>query len=298
MANIKTYTVILAALLSIGLFSCKKNGKRIETEKIITEWIGKEIRFPDNFQCNVLGKDTASALCSGLLDAEYKILLYVDSLGCTNCKLRLLEWKQLMAEIDSLNTNHRLDFLFFFHPKDKKELLFLFKRDKMNYPVFIDSDNAIDSLNNFPEQMEYQCFLLDRDNRVIMIGNPVLNPRIREVYKKQVFGEYKKPEELITVIETDKTVYDFGKIRMNTKSGAVFSIKNTGVAPLVINRVSTSCGCTAVDWDKEPIESGKSSEIKIEMHPEEEGAFNKTIHVYCNVKESPVKLTITGTVTK
>jgi hypothetical protein len=118
------------------------------------------------------------------------------------------------------------------------------------------------------------------------------------LYKEQVFGEKEKPEEPTTTIEIDKTAFDFGNIRVNTKNKVAFSIKNTGNFPLVINTVSTSCGCTVVDWDKKPIGLGKSSEIKVEMHPEEEGAFKKTINVYCNVKEPPVKLVISGTANK
>jgi hypothetical protein len=43
------------------------------------------------------------------------------------------------------------------------------------------------------------------------------------------------------------------------------------------------------------IEPGKTTEIKAIMNPEEEGYFNKTIEVFCNIKEAPLKLTISGT---
>jgi hypothetical protein len=39
-------------------------------------------------------------------------------------------------------------------------------------------------LNNFPQEREYQCFLLDKQNRVVMVGNPVYNHAIWELYKK------------------------------------------------------------------------------------------------------------------
>ncbi len=34
------------------------------------------------------------------------------------------------------------------------------------------------------------------------------------------------------------------------------AIRNTGSEPLVIKRVDTSCGCTQVEWDKEPVTPG------------------------------------------
>lgn len=165
------------------IFSCKEKNKKVDdVAKIVTEWMGKEIRFPQNATCSVLGKDTSGI---DLLTAEYKVLLYIDSVGCTSCKLRLHEWKSLIQEADSLFGN-RLSFLFFFHPKDKKELSFLLKRDQFDYPVYMDNENQINQLNGFPRESEYQCFLLNGENKVIMIGNPVFNPNIWELYKKQI----------------------------------------------------------------------------------------------------------------
>jgi hypothetical protein len=114
--------------------------------------------------------------------------LYVDSTGCSSCRLKLFQWKQLIEESDSLFQD-RLSFLFFFQPKNKKEIAYLFQRDNFNYPVFIDMNNTINRLNHFPEKMEYQCFLLDKDNKVLMMGNPTLNPKIWDLYKEVITGE-------------------------------------------------------------------------------------------------------------
>ena len=66
---------------------------------------------------------------------------------------------------------------------------YLFKRKGFNYLVFIDEQNTIEQLNHFPKQPEYQCFLLDKDNKVLLLGNPVLNPKICELYKQAVTGK-------------------------------------------------------------------------------------------------------------
>ena len=281
-------------IVLLGLFSCKKDERRTEAEKIVSEWVGKEIKFPSGYECRLLGKDTR--LCADLLGREYKVLLYVDSMGCTSCKLRISEWKQRIAESDSLLSD-RLGFLFFFHPKDEKELQFLFKRDGFDYPVFIDHTNQINTLNNFPDKQSYQCFLLDRTNKVVMIGNPAINPRIWELYKEQIVGKLDNKHENRTAVEPDKTAYDYGDITIGTENRAVFTLKNTGTHPLVIQHIAASCGCTAVDWEKQPVEPGKTTDIKVEMQPEEAGYFNKTISVYCNIKESPLILTVMGRAT-
>jgi hypothetical protein len=157
-------------------------------------------------------------------------------------------------------------------------------------------NKTIERLNHFPKQQQYQCFLLDKDNKVLMIGNPVTNPKIWDLYKAQIAGSKTVQQANRTSVEVDEAALDLGTIRMGKSGSAVFQLKNTGKHPLVISHVSTSCGCTVADWDKQPVEQGKTTEIKVEIKPEETGYFNKTIEVYGNVNESPVKLTISGSV--
>jgi hypothetical protein len=53
----------------------------------------------------------------------------------------------------------------------------------------MDMENTIMKLNNFPKEQDFRCFLLDKDNKVVMVGNPVLNPGIWELYKKIINGK-------------------------------------------------------------------------------------------------------------
>ena len=69
---------------------------------------------------------------------DFKIITYVDSIGCASCKLQLHRWKELIAEVDSV-TSGTVPFLFYFHPKDMKELRYLTRRDDFIYPVIIEA---------------------------------------------------------------------------------------------------------------------------------------------------------------
>jgi hypothetical protein len=287
--------LFLFMMITLLHYSCKDNSRKEEAAKIVNEWTGKEIRFPENVPCYVLGKDTLPELCNKCFGKEYKILLYVDSTGCSSCRLKLFLWKQLMEEADSLFQG-KVGFLLFFQPKSVKEMNYLFIRDRFDYPVFMDVKSSINDLNHFPQAMQYQCFLLDKNNKVLMVGNPVLNQKIWELYKEQISGGKKAEPEIITSIQMNKAIHDYGTIRKGSKNPAVFTITNTGEHPLIISRVSASCGCTNVTWDKQPVEPGKQTTIRVEMTPEETGHFSKTVEVYCNAKESPVKLMLTGKV--
>lgn len=175
---------IITALFIICFSSCKNNSQKDSVRKIVTEWTGKEIKFPQGIPCTSIGNDTT---CVDLNNDNYKILLYVDSLGCTNCRLKLSEWKKIMAEADSI-FDRKLEFVFFFQPKkkDEKELQFIFKQNGFRHPVFIDTVNEINQLNNFPSNPEYQCFLLDNDNKVLIVGNPSYSPGIWILFKRMI----------------------------------------------------------------------------------------------------------------
>jgi hypothetical protein len=99
-------------------------------------------------------------------------------------------------------------------------------------------------------------------------------------------------------ISFDKTSHDFGKIKEQDGIASVtFTLKNTGNAPLVINRVQASCGCTTPTWTKEPILPGKTGSITAAYNPAgRPGSFIKSISVFSNAGQDAKTLTIKGEV--
>jgi hypothetical protein len=90
--------------------------------------------------------------------------------------------------------------------------------------------------------------------------------------------------------------YDFGTIKTNVPVSHTFILKNTGSVPLIINRVSTTCGCTASEYPKEAILPDKSADITITFNASAKGAFNKSATVYSNASNETVVLNIKGIV--
>lgn len=93
----------------------------------------------------------------------------------------------------------------------------------------------------------------------------------------------------------DKTVHDYGKVKLNGDGNCVFSFSNEGSAALVLNNVQSSCGCTVPNWPRTPVEPGKKGDIQVRYNTNRLGAFSKTITVYSNTGQT-VKLTIKGEV--
>ena len=66
------------------------------------EWKGKTVKFPRNRTFTNLYGDTLD--CKHYDSSEYKVLVYVDSVGCIGCKLDLWNWKMFKKELDSVTT--------------------------------------------------------------------------------------------------------------------------------------------------------------------------------------------------
>jgi hypothetical protein len=76
-----------------------------------------------------------------------------------------------------------------------------------------------------------------------------------------------------------------------------FIVTNTGDAPLMIQNIVPSCGCTTPDWTKQPIAAGETGKITAIYDPRDRpGKFSKTLTVYTNSKPEIQVLVIKGEV--
>lgn len=287
MSMLKWIFGICTALL---LASCGETEKD-RINRLVKEWEGKEILFPSYSTFTVQGKDTVNF---EFRDADFKVLTYIDSVGCTSCKLQLHRWKEWMTEVDSL-THGSVPFLFYFHPKDMTELRLLTRRDAFKYPVCFDEKDELNSLNHFPSDMTFQTFLIDKNNKVVAMGNPIHAPRVKELYLDIVMGnKTAESKGLNTQVKLDRSTVDYGTFPYTEKQERNFVLTNMGNQLLVIQDVVTSCGCTKVEYNKEPVRPGGTLELKVVYEAEQAEHFNKTIMVYCNTDSSPLRLTVKG----
>jgi hypothetical protein len=283
---------LIPFLFFLLLLSCKGT----QTEKIarlVTEWQGKEIQFPSN---PVFTRYLTDTVDWQIPDSEYKVLIYADQSGCVACKLQLDKWKLLIAEVDSIS-GKSIPFLFFLDNKDDRDVHFILRHFYFDLPVCIDREGRLNELNRFPRENGFDAFLLDSDNKVVVIGNPVHSLAVKDLYLEQIKGEGNtSPEkEIRTVATVRESEVDMGIFSQTEKRVATFYIQNAEDNPLVIFGTSTTCGCTSVQYDKHPVYKGDSLKVEITMEPKEKGFFSETITVKCNTDKT-IALRIKGEV--
>ena len=281
------YWLLLTTILTIICISCKETPQE-HYAKLLQEWMGKEIKIPNEAIFTVQGQDTVIFPTEN----NYKILTYADSTGCISCKLQLDRWKMLIGEEDFQDVR----FLFFFSPEKKRDIISTLKSNAFTYPVCIDEHKELNQLNHFPTEFGGQTFLLNKDNCILAMGNPIHNPKVKDLYLKIIQGkgtdaETSKP---LTTISIDQTSLDMGTFDWQQEQTRTFTLTNTGDKLLAIEMVDTSCGCITVEYDKEPVRPGDSVTLCVTYKAEQPEFFNKTLTVYCNVKDTPLRLIVKG----
>lgn len=278
---------LIILLLTIFLSACQDKQKEIIT-LLVKEWQGKQILFPENMVFTRFASDTTNFV---IPTSDYKVLVFVDSIGCTSCKLQLSRWKEFIRYTDSISQKN-IPFLFFFQFDDQWEIHSLLIRENFDKPICLDRSDSLNQLNHFPKDIRFQVFLLDKNNKVVVIGNPVHNPNVKELYLEEI--SRKQPVAPIqTTVKVEKESLLLETIPLGKSKDTLFTLVNTGYQPLVIIDVTTTCGCAQTLFDKHPVQPGESLHIKVGVTPENKGLFDETITVKCNTNQL-IKLNIRG----
>ena len=280
----------ISLLLSL-LTACKENNKE-KFALLVQEWQGKEIVFPQDM---AFTRFVTEPVDYRIPDAEYKVLVYVDSVGCTSCKLQLPKWQELIAHVDSA-TNGNVPFIFVFQSKDDRELRYILKCDNFDRPVCIDRNNRFNSSNRFPQDITFQTFLLDKDNKVKVIGNPVHNLAVRDLYLKQITGMQYQEALPKTTLETDKAEYDLGTVKEGTTKKQTVTVRNTGTNVFKLKGFTTSCDCTEATCDWKELQPGESGTVTVSYEAEQPGDFYRTVEIYGNIPNNSLMVSFIGTV--
>jgi len=98
-------------------------------------------------------------------------------------------------------------------------------------------------------------------------------------------------------IEFTERTYDFGDIKEGEVVEHVFTLKNTGNAPVILAQVSASCGCTTPEYTSVPIKPGAEGEIKVRFDSKGQlGNQQKIVTIQSNAENNVETVQITGSV--
>ena len=288
---IMRYTLLYIITLFL-LLSC--SGKTEQEERyaeIVSQWQGREIKLPA-VMTDFLTGDTIN-----LDDADFTILTYVDSAGCTGCKMKLPLWREFMNSLDTLHGDATVNSVIVVNTKDEEELTHLIKYNAYSFPIVYDKNDSLNHLNVFYNKSRFRTFLLNRINRVIAIGNPTQNSAVADLYRTIISGKRTISNFGTQLIETDFPDHFIGTIRSGEERSVDFLLNNRSCDSVFIRDVITSCNCTRVEIKDSIMLPESNMPIKVFFKEDSAiGEFSRTIHIFYENFDNPTILEISGQV--
>ena len=98
-------------------------------------------------------------------------------------------------------------------------------------------------------------------------------------------------------LKVDTAEYDWGVALQGETVEHTFTLTNVGGAPLIIERIKPSCGCTTVNLPEKPILPGQSDTFTLSIDTKSLPAkTKKSASIYSNDASSPAKVYMSGQV--
>ncbi len=174
----KTLLYLFIALI-LTCYSCNSNKSKIATQ--IKELYNKEIKFCNNNHFFIHGKDT---ILSKLNEGNYKIVFFADSSNCEICDFKLGEWSIKMKEIYFYTSD--VNFIFIIQSKNYHEFEHYAQESLPEFPFIYDSKGDFIKENQLPQDSRFRVFLLDKSNKIRIVGSPIGSDYLWEIYKKEI----------------------------------------------------------------------------------------------------------------
>jgi hypothetical protein len=171
--------IIVLILMTYLHFSCKEFRLKKEVKKVVTSYIDKEIIVPDTmiYYCNS-GKISKHFIS----EDKMKIFVYIDG-DCSKCVESLIEWQQFIE--NNNNTLCNCLIVFFITSSNFNLIEKLLNEIKFKYSVVFDYKNAYLLKNNFNNPI-LNTVLVDSQNRIILVGNPLGNLKLTDLYLNKI----------------------------------------------------------------------------------------------------------------
>lgn len=182
-----TRTILYTCVIALTLCSCvnrNNTGNSPDIAESIRAMIGKQVCVPA-LTSTFLGRDSATAHQETILA---RLIVYYDSTSCQTCRVNnLYEWKDIISLEKSSGGKFELMMIFAPTEDDVVNLRRALARSRFLHPVYFDLERKLLKDNPFiPSHQAYHTFLTDKDGRIILVGDPILNPDLFPLFLKTV----------------------------------------------------------------------------------------------------------------
>lgn len=294
----KNFTPFIFLLLaSIILPGCRNKTYSENVHEAVAKYLGKYVLFPDSM-CRYLGDKPFSPEPSS---PRYRILTIVQPHGCTSCNMQLDAWHNLASRIEN-GLGDPLDFelIYVLESEPTDEIMSIVRQKSFRRPLVFDPRRTIRKSNDLPEEPEFSTFLLNSQNKIIALGNPIMMPKVAALYlDKMDVADTPAPSDSLPISISEKNV-PLGLIEEGKDIISRVSVRNISDSIVRIADVTSSCPCVTPTMKYRVLRPKTDSEIIIRFSPDstmhDERTIYRTVQIYVRGHDTPAEIGLYGTV--
>lgn len=186
--------IILYVFLSFAtlMFSCLRKDRT--TEETLAQMLSTKVNlcFSRMEMCTISSCVDMETNCDTSL-TKYRLVVFSDSTECTPCLIsRMSDWKEVTYELFS-DSCRSIKLLFIYSPSHDniKKIKQFVENLSPEWPIYLDTANIFLRENKqIPINRQFHVFLLNEENEILCVGNPLYNKKMRDIYKRIIKGEY------------------------------------------------------------------------------------------------------------
>ena len=176
---------ILTPLLFVAslLVTTGCNGEKAHVKTNMEEMMANPVSLSlDQMSCRRNPIETANS-------KTYRMVVYVDSAECTPCALSKLRfWNPLIKEAQDKKID--IDYIFILAPRPESmdDINMELGITDLQSSIYLDTAYVFKKHNPaIPEETKYHSFLLNNKDRVVFVGSPIDNKKIKNVYYQALY---------------------------------------------------------------------------------------------------------------
>ena len=181
MKKILVFIIYLLTTLIISQ-SCIDN--KVKTKSLIEKYHGEKIKMPLDSITLLKNHKTKPIEKYNVNNNKIKLVTRING-NCHICIYELDQWKQ---ELIKKFGDKNVQFIFYLYTDNYKDFRNnLYYKISGTYPLLIDTTNAFIRDNDLPQMdKRFHTFLLNKQNEVLLVGNPLFSPKIKNLYLKEI----------------------------------------------------------------------------------------------------------------
>ena len=203
--------------------------------------------------------------------------------------MKLEIWTDLINELKTLS-DIDIEALTVVETPAIENIAGVLKTKNYNNPVTFDPEGIFNKVNSLPLKSEHHCYLLDAENKIIAIGNPVFNPKIKDIYRQSIKANIEQNDDGVV---TSISAKPLGVVHPGRATTQTFFLNIGDLAQCTLQAIIPSCDCLEANVVPHP----DPGVIKVDVTFTADsivGAFTRYVDIFFNEKDAPNRLIVYG----